>query len=142
MRKNDKIALTLFSVFGIILVVIGLRIDMNYYSSLIFAMGVAMTFNSIMQFLRFWHNTRPQNIEAYKEKQRQQSINLKDERKIQLRNRSGYITWLINMISFFVASFVAGLFKVNSIVVISLFIIGILEYVIATIIYKFLCKRM
>lgn len=142
MRKSEKITLELFIIFGILLIFIGTRINVDYYSSLIFAIGVALAFNSIMQFLRVWHNTRPENIEAYKEKQRQQSINLKDERKIQLRNRSGYITWEISMILFFVASFVASLFRANSIIVVSLFIIGVLEYIVATIIYKYLCKRM
>lgn len=88
MKKSDKITLGIFIISGIVLIIMGIRIRIDYYSTLIFACGVGMTASSVMQFLRFYHNTRPENIEAYEEKLHRQSINLKDERKIQLRNRA------------------------------------------------------
>ena len=82
MKKSDKIMLAIYIVIGIALVIIGVTIQVDYYSSMIFAMGFALIFSSILQFLRYYHNTRPENVEAYRKKVRQQEINLKDERKI------------------------------------------------------------
>ena len=114
MKKSDKIMLAIYIVIGIALVIIGVTIQVDYYSSMIFAMGFALIFSSIMQFVRHYHHTRPENVEAYRKKVRQQEINLKDERKVQLRNRAGCI--------------LAG--------------VAVAEYILATIIYRYLCKKM
>lgn len=92
MKKSDKIILTVYVIFGIILLAIGIVLKIDYYSPMISAMGVGLSFSGIMQFIRLYRNTKPENIEAYREKLRQQAIDLKDERKIQLRNRAVYIT--------------------------------------------------
>ena len=142
MKKSDKIMLGIYIILGIALIMISIRIRIDYYSTLIFACGVGMTASSVMQFLRFYHNTRPENIEAYEEKLRRQSINLKDERKIQLRNRAGYLTWFIVMAGCFVGSFVAAVVHAGSMVVGILAGAAIAQYIIATIIYKYLCRKM
>ena len=84
MKKSNKIMLAIYIVIGIALVIIGVTIQVDYYSSMIFAMGFALIFSSILQLVRYYHNTRPENVEAYRKKVRQQEINLKDERKVQL----------------------------------------------------------
>ena len=50
MKKSDKIMLAIYIVIGIALVIIGVTIQVDYYSSMIFAMGFALIFSSIMQF--------------------------------------------------------------------------------------------
>ncbi len=142
MKKSDRITLGIYIILGIALIIIGIRIQIDYYSTLIFACGVGMTASSVIQFLRFYYNTRPENIEAYEEKLHRQSINLKDERKIQLRNRAGYLTWFIMMAGCFVGSFVAAVLHVGSLAVGILVGAAIAQYVIATIIYKYLCRKM
>ncbi|MDD2957522.1 MAG: hypothetical protein PHR92_03225 [Lachnospiraceae bacterium] len=137
MNKKDKITMVVYIMVGISMMIIGIIIDVDYYSSLIFAMGAGLSLNSIMQFVRYYHNTKPENIESYKEKLRKQNIDLMDERKILLRNKSGYITWAITMVCCFVASFIAALLKSENIVIIILFVIGVAEYVAALIVYKY-----
>lgn len=142
MTKRVKIVLATYIIIGIALIVTGLTIQADYYTPLIFAMGVGLMAGSIVQFLRYHHNTKPENIASYNEKKRQQSIDLKDERKVQIRNRAGYITWAITMIICFMAAFVAALLHVDALVIGILFGIGILEVVVANIIYKYLCGKM
>lgn len=141
MKKKERVILSIYIVIGISLITIGIKTDIDYYSTLILAMGFALTVNSVVQFVRFWHNTRPENVEKYQEKIRKQSIDINDERKVQLRNRSGYITWVINMIGFFIAAFIAGLLRTNGLIIGILFGIGVLEYVVAFVIYKYMCKN-
>ena len=72
MKKSNKIMLAIYIVIGIALVIIGVTIQVDYYSSMIFAMGFALIFSSILQLVRYYHNTRPENVEAYRKKVRQQ----------------------------------------------------------------------
>ncbi len=95
-----------------------------------------------LQFVKYYHNTRAENIEAYRKKTRQQEIDLKDERKVMLRNRAGYMTWAITMIACFVASFIAALVRADTVFVCVLVGVAAAEYMLATIIYKYLCKKM
>lgn len=142
MKTGDKIILGIYIIIGIVLLVIGITVQIDYYSTLIFAMGFGLTFSSVMQLVRFYHNTRPENIDAYREKIHQQQINLKDERKIQLRNRAGYLTWAVTMILCFIASFIAAIFRTEPWLVFLLAGIGVVEYLGAAIIYKYLSKKM
>lgn len=121
--------------------VIGINIQTEYYSTLLFAMGVGLAVNSIVNLLRYYYNTRPENIEAYQEKLHRQSIDLKDERKVQLRNRAGYLTWMIVMTGCFIGSFVAALFQAGSMIVGILAVAAVGQYILATVIYKHLCKK-
>ena len=142
MKKSDKIMLAIYIVIGIALVIIGVTIQVDYYSSMIFAMGFAFIFSIIMQFVRHYHHTRPENVDAYRKKVRQQEINLKDERKVQLRNRAGYISWAVTMVACFIASFIAALFRAGTLIVCILAGVAVAEYILATIIYRYLCKKM
>lgn len=142
MKKSDKIVFAIYIVIGIVLIYIGLTVQMDYYSSVIFAMGFALALNSSLQLVRYYYNSRPENVEAYRKKIRQREIDLKDERKIQLRNRAGYLTWAITMVICFAASFIAALFRLGSLAIGILAGAAVAEYLIATIIYKYLCKKM
>ena len=142
MKNTNKIILAGYIIIGIALVCIGAAIQTDYYSSIIFAMGITLVFSSVLQLVRYYRNTRPENAEEYREKLRQQEINLKDERKIQLRNRAGYLTWAITMVVCFCASFIATLLRAGTLIVCILAGAAIAEYVIATILYKYLCKKM
>lgn len=142
MRKSDKIILGIYIVIGIAMIIIGVTMDMDYYSSMIFAMGVGLTSSSVVQFVRHYHNIRPENVEAYDKKRKEQQINLKDERKVQLRNRAGYIAWAITMIGCFAGAFVAAVIRADTWVVGVLTGVAVVEYIMATIIYKFLCTKM
>ena len=137
MKKSDKIMLAIYIVIGVALVIIGVTIQVDYYSSMIFAMGFALIFSGIMQFVRYYHH-----IEEYRKKVRQQEINLKDERKVQLRNRAGYISWAVTMVACFIASFIAALFRAGTLIVCILAGVAVAEYILATIIYRYLSKKM
>lgn len=141
MKKGDKIILIIYIIVGIVLVTTGLIIHIDYYSTLIFAMGFSLICSSIVQFIRFYHNTKPENIEAYREKIRQQSINLKDERKVQLRDHAGYLTWKVTTMTCFIAAFIAALFRAGALIVGILTGLAVAQYIAATIIYKYLCKK-
>lgn len=142
MKKKDKIWLAGDILIGVILMVTGVWISVDYYSTLIFAMGFGLTCSAVSQFIRHYYHTRPENIEAYREKMRRQEIYLKDERKIQLRNQAGYITWAGTMVLCFIGAFVAALLHSEPLIIGLLAGAAVVQYLAATVVYKYLCKKM
>ena len=142
MKKSDRIFLGIYIMIGVAMIIIAAVMNVDYYSSMILAMGVGMATSSCIQFFRYYHNTRPENVDAYQKRLKEQQIELRDERKVQLRNRAGYLTWAITMTGCFVAAFIAALLRAELWIISLLIGFAIVEYVAATIIYKFLCKKM
>ena len=142
MKKSDRIFLGIYIMIGVAMIIIAAVMNVDYYSSMILAMGVGMATSSCIQFFRYYHNTRPENVDAYQKRLKEQQIELRDERKVQLRNRAGYLTWAITMTGCFVAAFIGALLRAELWIISLLIGFAIVEYVAATIIYKFLCKKM
>jgi len=143
MKKKDIIISCICIGIGIIMIIIGLIIDIEfYYANMIFSMGLGCTAASVVSFLRLIHDTRPENIEAYKERVREQNIDKKDERKNQIRHRAGYITWLITVFFFLGASLVAAWLRADKILMLVFLMAALLEYIVALIIYNYLCDKM
>lgn len=142
MEKSNKVMLAICIVIGMVLVIIGVTIPVDYYSSIIFGMGFALIFSSILQIARYYYNTRPENVELYRKKLREQEIDLKDERKIQIRNRAGYIAWAVSVMACFIASFIAALFRAGTLIVCIFSGVAVSELLLAMVLYQFLCKKM
>lgn len=140
MKKSTRNLLIIYAIVGTALIIGGMVSGIEYYSSILVGMGAGLLANSVAQFARFWYNTKPENIEAYHEKMRRQTIDLRDERKVQLRSRAGYLTWVGAMLVCFVGAFVAALLREPLITAI-LFGEAVLLYAAATVIYKYLCKK-
>lgn len=142
MKKKDRIFWAVYIVAGMVMMAVGLKLDIEYYSTLLFAIGFSFMTNGLVRVVGNWHHMRPENREEYQEKLRRQQINLKDERKMQLRWRAGYIAWSVTVILCFVGAFVMSLFQKYTALVAALFGLAVLEYVAATVIYKHLCRKM
>ncbi|OUQ28416.1 hypothetical protein B5E77_03795 [Lachnoclostridium sp. An131] len=142
MKKKDKIFWAVYIMAGMVIMVVGLKLDIEYYSTLLFAVGFSFVSNGLVRIVGNWYHMRPENREKYQEKLHQQQINLKDERKMQLRWRAGYTAWAATMALCFVGAFVMSLFQGYTVLVAVLFGLAVLEYVGATVIYKYLCRKM
>ena len=142
MKKGAVIFYVIWLLAGISLVIAGMTMQIEYYSPMMGGGGSAMIFTSVWQLIRYRHYSKPENREAYQEKVRQEAIIKKDERKIQLRHRAGYITWIATTVLCFGGSFVAALLRADLWIVGILFGVSILEYIAAFVIYRILCRKM
>lgn len=142
MKKSKIVFLAIYSIIGIALIIMGVTANIDYYSSLMIGMGTGCFVSSIVQFLREYRDTRPENAEAVRERKRKQTINLKDERKIQLRHQAGYMTFQITAIGCFVGAFVAAIFRLDAWIVGVLFVLAVVQYITANVIYKYLSTKM
>ncbi len=142
MNKRKNWGVIALFLIGCLLIAAGILLDMEYYSSLMIGCGAAMSLNCLANWIRDYYHNRPENIEAYQKKKKQQDIDLKDERKVYIRYKSGYITWAALMVIYFVAAFVMSLLRVNYVFIIFCFAMAVAHYLVAMVIYKYLCRTM
>lgn len=142
MNKRKNWGVIVLFLVGCLLVAAGIVLDIDYYSSLMIGCGAAMSLNCLANWIREYHYNKPENREAYRQKIKKQKIDSKDERKIYIRYKSGYITWAGFMVIYFITAFVLSLLRVNFLVILFCFVMAVVHYLAATVIYKCLCRKM
>lgn len=142
MNKRKKWGVIVLFLVGCLLAAAGIVLDIDYYSSLMIGCGAAMSLNCLVNWVRDYYYNKPENREVYRQKRQQQEIDLKDERKIYIRYKSGYITWAGFMLVYFIAAFMLSLFRANLWMILFCFVMAVVHYLAATVIYKCLCKTM
>ena len=90
MSKRENRGVVVLFLIGCLLIAAGIFLDIDYYSSIMIGCGAAMSLNCLANWIRNYYHNRPENIEAYQKKKKQQDIDLKDERMIYIRYKSGY----------------------------------------------------
>jgi len=128
-------------VLGIILVCIGLFIKIDYYSTLIFAMGIGLLSSSIVQIARITYWQNPKRQTEYEAKLRTDYINKVDERKQFLRMKAGHITYQIMTFALLILSFILSLFRVDAWITGMIFLLFIFQWIIGVIVFRILQKQ-
>lgn len=96
MKKSNFWSGLVYVLLGLVFLLAGLVWETRL-SSLCVGFGAGMLGSGIMQLVRYRKWTRPENREAYREKLEEEQIELRDERKTMLRDRSGRYAWLLGM---------------------------------------------
>lgn len=97
MKKSNFWSGLVFVFLGLAFLLAGLVWETRL-SSLCVGFGAGMLSSGAMQLVRYRKWTRPENAEAYREKLEAEQIELRDERKAMLRDRSGRYAWLLGMV--------------------------------------------
>ena len=127
---------------GAALLAASFLVKAEYYSTILFAMGIGMCAAEGFHLARLCWWQSPARKDAYEAKQQEAHIDAVDERKQMLRMRAG---WLSNQIMFFVLLFldlVLALLKAPAWVILILFVLWIFQYIVGLVIYHRLEKRM
>lgn len=96
MKKSNFWSGLVYAFLGLVFLLAGLMWETRL-SSLCVGFGAGMLSSGAVQLIRYRKWTRPENQEAYQEKLEQTQIELRDERKAMLRDRSGRYAWLLGM---------------------------------------------
>ncbi len=139
---KDKKSYIITIIIGIVLLVAGLLTKFDYYSTLIFAMGCGMTFSTMVHLFRsvYWQN--PKRQAEYEAKMREAYIDKVDERKQYLRMKSGYITYQIMAFVILCISFILALLRVSTWATGITFLLFILHWVVGSVVYRYLEKKL
>ena len=126
---------------GAVLLIAGLLLQVEYYSTLIFAVGVAILVSALTQQARLCYWTSPKHRTEYEARQQEAHIDRVDERKQYLRMRAGYVTYQIMTLGLLGLAFVLTLFRAEAWVIAMVFGLFILQWVIGTAVYRRLEKQ-
>ena len=97
MKKSNFWCGLTYALLGLAFLLAGLLWETRL-SSLSVGFGAGMLGYGVTQLARYRKWTRPENAETYREKLEEEQIELRDERKAMLRDRSGRYAWLLGML--------------------------------------------
>jgi hypothetical protein len=146
MKKNNFITGLLFLLVGMICLVTALLFETKLNSLLSGFAGAGIS-SGIVMLWKYYYWIRPENKDKYKEKIEKENVELHDERKEMLRDKSGRYAYILGLIvlsiSIVVFSILGSLEIVGDTRLIVLYLGGLLvfQYIIGVIIYKKLSKK-
>lgn len=127
---------------GIGLVCAGFFIKTDYYSTVIFSMGVGIMVASIVQIIRITYWKNPKRYAEYEAKKKEAHINSIDERKQYLRMKAGHVTYQIMTFSLLILSLILTLIRVEAWIRAMIFLLFALQWLVGVIVFRILEKRM
>ncbi len=127
---------------GVVLIVIGLVVQVDYYSTMIFAAGCGMACASAVHLGRlvYWQN--PKREIEYAAKKQEAHINRVDERKQYLRMKAGQVTYQIMTFALLALSFILALLRVEPWVIGMVFLLFVGQWLLGVLVYSRLEKSM
>lgn len=143
MKEVKKMrVLIIEAVIGAVIAVIGWNINIDYYMSLVFACGFGLSFSSIVQIIRLIYWNSPKHEQEYEARKQEAHINAVDERRQHIRERTGYVTYVIMAITLPALSFILALFHVEAWIIGMVLLIFLFQCVVWTIVFRRIEKQM
>ena len=96
MKKSNLWCGLAYALLGLAILLAGLVWETRL-SSLMVGFGAGMLSSGVVQLARYRKWTRPQNAAVYRQRLEEEQIDLRDERKEMLRDKSGRYAWLLGM---------------------------------------------
>ena len=127
---------------GIGLVCVSFFVKADYYSTMIFSMGVGIMAASIVQIIRITYWQNPKRYAEYEAKKKEAHINSVDERKQYLRMKAGHVTYQIMTFSLLILSLILALVRVEVWIIAMIFLLFVLQWLVGVIVFHMLEKRM
>ena len=127
---------------GIGLVCASFFVKADYYSTMIFSMGVGIMAASIVQIIRITYWQNPKRYAEYEAKKKEAHINSVDERKQYLRMKAGHVTYQIMTFSLLILSLILVLIRVEVWITAMIFLLFVLQWLVGVIVFHMLEKRM
>lgn len=90
----------------------------------------------IMMIYKYFHWSKPQNKAAYEKRLDQERINLKDERKVMIRARSGQIMYQVTLLLLAILTFTCSLMNVDKWVLLMLVFLFVFEIAGGWVVFK------
>ena len=145
MKKNNLYIGLIYMVIGATCLVFALNIESSL-GSILFGFAGAGLIGGLSLIWKYYYWASPKRKEIYEAKLEEEQINLKDELKESLRNRSGriayIITFLVISLSIVTFSIIGSLGFLNTkLLVLYLSILWIFMYVVGIIAFRILMKK-
>lgn len=107
--KKNKTFIILFPA-GVIFMISGIILQTDYYSILLFSVGLGLVFVSVTDQIRRLYYQMPRNQEKALARKQESHLEAVDERKIFLREKAGALTNQLLTLILLVVTFILALF--------------------------------
>lgn len=126
---------------GAACIIIGLGFPEKFvHANMIFSMGVALIFASIVVFARFLYWKK--NREAHEKLLQDEKIKFSDERKIMLRQKSGQVAYQWTLIGLFALNMIFVFAGVDLTIILALWIFLLADFILGLILFRYYSKKM
>ena len=98
MKKSNLLCGAAYALLGLVFLLAGLLWETRL-SSLCVGFGAGMLSSGVVQLARYRKWTRPQNAAVYRQRLEEEQIDLRDERKEMLRNKSGRYAYILGLLA-------------------------------------------
>ena len=121
---------------GIGLVCASFFVKADYYSTMIFSMGVGIMAASIVQNIRITYWQNPKRYAEYEAKKKEAHINSVDERKVFLRMKAGSLVYQLMTFVYLFVAFVLALLHIEAWIIGIIFGLFLLQTFLGIVLYK------
>lgn len=135
MKKNMLYVGIVYFICGILLVLLATFTEFSF-EAFIWGLSGAALGPGVCMIFQYMYWSKPEKAVEYEEKIKNQRIEMKDERRIMLRDKSGRITNQIMSYVFVILIFIVSILSVFSVVVISNWVLVVLGLLI---LFQFIC---
>ncbi|MBZ9626288.1 hypothetical protein G9F71_026135 [Clostridium sp. FP2] len=142
MKKNILYGGIVFILCGVVLVFAGVFIETLKHGSSIFGWGCSLIVSGIFSIYKYYHWSTPKNRPIYEERLKVEKINLNDERKVMLRQKSGQVMYQIMLYVLLAIDMIFTLVNVDTWILFVLWGLTIFQYIGGLIVYKNLSRKM
>ena len=133
---------TVEAIVGAVIAVVGWNINMDYYSSLIFASGFGLFSGAVAQIIRIIYWNSPKHEQEYEARKQEAYINIVDERKQHIREKAGNVTNQIMAVSLLILGVILAWLHVDTWIIGIVFLIFLFQCIVWTIVFRRMEKRM
>ena len=146
MKKSNFWSGLVYALLGLAFLLAGLMWETRL-SSLCVGFGAGMLSSGAVQLVRYRKWTRPENRDAYQERLEAEQIELRDERKEMLRNKSGRYAYVFNLLVNCLALFVLAsldalkIVEIENLIILGLALWLLAQYFAGIVFYKILEKK-
>jgi hypothetical protein len=142
MKKNVIGWASFWFICGITFILMGIFIKTTPHGSIIFGIGCGFIGGSTVTFYKYFHELNPKNKLLYEEHLKNEKINLNDERKIMLRDKSGRITYAIMFVVLTILFIVFTFMGVERWIILTLGGVIAFQYICGVVVFYYLAKKM
>ena len=141
MKKNWNTS-PWFLALGVLCIIGGFFLQDDYYASMLRGCGIAWVVSGAIQLKRKLYYAKPEHQAEYEEKQKEQRINLQDERKIMLRQKAGHVTYQIMFFLLLGLDLLLALLRVDWWVTMLVFLLWVFQWAAGVAVFRYYEKRL
>lgn len=109
MKKTQLISGIIYTLLGLALLLTA--IFTNTEIGMLYGLGGALTGPGLVMMVKYFYWSRPQNRQRYEERLDNERIEMNDELKQKLRDRSGRYAYVLGMVTVSLSIFVIGILE-------------------------------